>query len=239
VRSRVQEGKVVDALWGAATEPLSNSSTNFAKAAQESEIINMAAQSAAAAYGGPGGAAAYAAWYAYEETGNVQIAMRAGALAALQSGAGAGISSMPTGTAGEVLKKAAMSGAMGGIAVAAQGGSQDDIKNAFLKSGGAVLVQAGDQHLRAYSPKMGAALDTAKCLSSVTITCASNLSYVRDEKNKLVTYANGKRQLVEKQFDFGPGVAKFAGDASLTLGARHHRGSCSQTAQILAQIIRQ
>lgn len=212
--SRAQEGKLVDALWGAATEPLSSSSKNFAKAAQESEIINMAAQSAAAAYGGPGGAAAYAAWYTYEQTGNAQLAMRAGALAALQSGAGANVASMPTGTVGEVLKKAAVSGAMGGIAIAAQGGSQEDVTNAFLKSGGAVLVQAGNQRLSAASPKLSAALDTAKCLSSVTVACASDISYVRDEKNKLVTYVNGKRQLLEKNFDFGPDAARFAGDAS-------------------------
>jgi hypothetical protein len=60
---RVREGKIVDAVWGAAVEPVQSSKKNFAKATQESAIIYAAAQTAATAYGGPAGAAAYAAWY--------------------------------------------------------------------------------------------------------------------------------------------------------------------------------
>ncbi len=53
---RAREGKVVDALWGAAVEPAQSSEKNFAKAVQESAVLNAAAQAAASAYGGPAGA---------------------------------------------------------------------------------------------------------------------------------------------------------------------------------------
>jgi hypothetical protein len=44
---RLRDGKVVDAWWGLATEPVKSSEENFAKATQESEVINAAAGSAA------------------------------------------------------------------------------------------------------------------------------------------------------------------------------------------------
>ena len=50
---RLRDGKVVDAMWGIATERPRADEENFAKATQESEVINAAAGTAAAIYGGP------------------------------------------------------------------------------------------------------------------------------------------------------------------------------------------
>jgi hypothetical protein len=97
---RLREGKVVDSMWGLATEPLQSSEENFAKATQESEVINAAAGTAAAVYGGPAGAAAYAAWSTYRRTGNADIALRAGILAAVTSQMGTSVAKSDKGTQG-------------------------------------------------------------------------------------------------------------------------------------------
>lgn len=192
---RVREGKIVDAVWHFSTEPLQSSEDNFAKAAQESKIINAAAASAAAAYGGPGGAAAYAAWSTYKATGDANLAFRAGALAALQSYSGNANASMPSGTAGEILKKSAMAGAAGGIAVAAAGGDEKAITEGFLKSGGAVLVQATNDAAKAYSPQAKDALDTVHCLSARDVDCLSKTTWARDTKNKILYDESGKPRI--------------------------------------------
>src|ERR1700757_2916104 len=108
-------------MWGLATEPAQSGEENFAKATQESEVINAAAGSAAAVYGGPAGAAAYAAWSTYRRTGNADMALRAGILAGGTSQLGSSVAKMPAGTTGEIIKKAAVAGAAGGISVAAAG----------------------------------------------------------------------------------------------------------------------
>jgi hypothetical protein len=94
---RAREGKVVDALWGAAVEPAQSSEKNFSKAVQESDVLNAAAQAAATAYGGPAGAAAYAAWYTYRATGDANLALKAGVFSIVTSYAGGSIANMPAG----------------------------------------------------------------------------------------------------------------------------------------------
>lgn len=183
---QLRDGKVIDAMWTSSVERAHGTEDNFFKATQESKVISAAAQAAAATYGGPGGAAAYAAWATYKATGDASMAFRAGALAALQAQAGAGVDSMPTGTVGEVVKKSAMAGAMGGIAVAAAGGDEKAVKEAFLKSAGNVLVQSGQDRARQFSPEAKQALDTVQCISASDTECFSNLSYVKDAKGKLM-----------------------------------------------------
>ncbi len=137
--------KSVDAMWGLGTEPAKSGEANFFKATQESKVVNAAAAIAATAYGGPAGAAAYAAWSTYRQTGNADMALRAGLLAAVTSEVGSAVAQMPAGTTGEIIKKAAMAGAAGGISVAAAGGDEQAIKDGFLKSAGNVLIQGGSR----------------------------------------------------------------------------------------------
>jgi WD40 repeat protein len=172
--------------WKVAIEPLQSSEENFAKATQESEVINAAAGSAAAIYGGPAGAAAYAAWSTYRRTGNVDMALRAGVLAAVTSQTGSSVAKLPAGTTGEIIKKAAVAGAAGGISVAAAGGDEQAIKDGFLKSAGAVLVQGGSDKLKAYSPNAKDAYDTVQCISARDVDCLSNTTWARDAKGKIL-----------------------------------------------------
>ena len=84
---RVREGKVIDALWHLGTEPLQASEENAANAALESSLIRTVGQVAASVYGGPGGAAAYAAWLTFHETGDPNLALRVGILTGASSDA--------------------------------------------------------------------------------------------------------------------------------------------------------
>lgn len=173
---RMQDGKIVDAMWEVGNERLRSSEENFAKATQESTVINSAAASAAAAYGGPGGAAAYAAWSTYRQTGNADMALRAGLLAAItsQNGASGGsFPQMPVGTTSEIFKKAAVAGAVGGLSAAAAGGDEQAITDGFLRSSGKVLVQGGADKLKAYSPKADDAYKAVQCISARDVDCLS------------------------------------------------------------------
>jgi hypothetical protein len=93
---RIREGKVVDAIWHMGTDPLKHTEEkNAAKAAQESNILRTVGQVAATAYGGPGGAAAYAAWYAYRATGDADLALRVALITGPQARASARPDSSP------------------------------------------------------------------------------------------------------------------------------------------------
>ncbi len=139
---RLREGKIVDAIWHFTTDPLRHTEENAAKAAQESELVRVAGQIAASAYGGPGGAAAYAAWLTYSQTKDVGLALRVGAITGAAAYATGAVGKVPNADAGVIAEKTIMAGAIGGVAVAAAGGDRQAIQEGFLKAGGAVLVQS-------------------------------------------------------------------------------------------------
>lgn len=208
---RLREGKIIDSMWGLGVEPLQSTEANFAKATQESKLIAQAAATAAATYGGPGGAAAYAAWATYKATGNADLALRAGLLAAATTQTGSSIGNMPTGTAGEALKKIAMAGAAGGIAVAAAGGDEQAIKDGFLKSAGAVLVQAGTDKIKAYSPDAENAWETVQCVSARDVDCLSKTTWVRDAKGKILYDEQGNPRIDTTLLDPKQYIGKWTG----------------------------
>ncbi|MBB6581659.1 hypothetical protein [Ralstonia solanacearum] len=178
VGRQITQGRLIDAGWEWSVGGYHDSEKNFFVATQESQVIAQAASTAAATYGGPAGAAAYAAWATYRATGDANMAFKAGMLAAASSQAGKVTSSMPTGTMGQVVEKAAVAGAAGGIAVAAAGGDEGAIKDAFLKSGGQVIVQAGTDAARGYSPNMVETAQVLQCISARDIDCVSKTRYV-------------------------------------------------------------
>lgn len=207
---RIREGKAVDAMWGAAVEPLQGSERNAFHATQESKVINAAAATAAATYGGPGGAAAYAAWSTYRATGDANMAFRAGLIAGASSQLGGSAAKMPAGTAGQIIKKAVVAGAAGGVAVAAAGGDDQAIQEGFIKAGGAVLIQGANTKLQKYSPKAKDAVDTLQCISARDIDCVSKTTWAKDAKGKLLLDKNGKFSEYQKKLDPQQHIGKFS-----------------------------
>jgi hypothetical protein len=207
---RAREGKLIDAVWGLALEPAQAQEDNFFKATQESSVINQAAGSAAAIYGGPGGAAAYAAWATYKATGDATAAFKVGLAAALTSAVGPGEALPADSSYLEVVKRAAVAGATGGVSVAAQGGDEAAITNAFLKSSGAVLIQAGQGQAKAYSPKAAEALKLAECVSAKDVDCLSNTTYVRDASGRMFHELGGAK-VAPGKLDVKQEIGKWSG----------------------------
>jgi hypothetical protein len=139
------------------------------------------------------------------------MALRAGLLAALYSETGSVVGDMPSDTAGEVIKKAAVAGAAGGISVAAAGGDEKAIKEGFLKSAGAVLVQGGSDQLKAYSPEAKDAYDTVQCITARDVNCVSNTTWARSAKGKILRGGDGKPIVDPDKLDPDEYVGKWTG----------------------------
>lgn len=171
---RLREGKFVDVIWHFTTDPLKHGEENAAKAAQESDIVRVAGQIAASAYGGPGGAAAYGAWLAYNQTKDVGLALRVGAITGAAAYATGAVGNIPNANAGVIAEKTIMAGAIGGVAVAAAGGDQQAIQEGFLKAGGAVLVQSVYEVQTEHKLDARASKGDAYCMAAVdtTVACA-------------------------------------------------------------------
>ncbi|MNQ75681.1 hypothetical protein D3C85_904850 [compost metagenome] len=125
-------------------DPLTSGEDNLFKATQESSWIRSAGAVAATAYGGPGGAAAYAAWQTYKATdGNAEMALKAGIIAGFTSQAMGSLNDARfVGDFGTV-KKAVLAGAVGGLAVAMSGGKESEVLEGFILAGGMVIIQDG------------------------------------------------------------------------------------------------
>lgn len=171
---RLKEGKVVDALWHFTTDPLKHTEENAGKVAQESDLVRVAGQIAASAYGGPGGAAAYAAWLTYNQTKDVGLALRVGAITGAAAYATGAVGNIPNANAGAIAEKTIMAGAIGGVAVAAAGGDKQAIQEGFLKAGGAVLVQSVYEVQTEHKLDARMSKGDAYCMAAVdpTVACA-------------------------------------------------------------------
>ncbi|MET4373277.1 hypothetical protein ABIA99_005999 [Bradyrhizobium sp. LB12.1] len=180
---RIREGKIVDAIWHAGTDPLKHSEENAAKATQESNILRTVGQVAAAAYGGPGGAAAYAAWYTYRATGgDVDMAIRVGLITGAASAGFNAAGKLPTDTTAQIAQKAIVTGAIGGLAVAAAGGDKDAVRDGFLLSGGMVLIQTGYEKATDHQLDGRASKGEAYCMATIGAECSPPKSaYVTDK----------------------------------------------------------
>jgi hypothetical protein len=186
---RVREGKVVDAIFSIQVDALRSENENAAQFMQESETARQAAQALASTYGGPAGAAAFAAWYAYNaSTGNVDAALRAGAYTYLVGEGYAQVGAMPSGTIDEVVKKAAATAAVRGTAVAAAGGTRDEVLQAMASGGGAIIVQSGQAYVTKEYVDPAKSKGDAFCMAAEQTSCASAKEWIADSKRRLVEY---------------------------------------------------
>ena len=201
---RAKEGKFIDAVWHLGTDHLNATQENAAKAAQESDLVRVAGQIAASAYGGPGGAAAYAAWLAYNETGDMGLALRVGAITGAAAWATGGVSDLPNDTAAEIAQKTIMAGAIGGIAVAAAGGDQQAIQEGFLRAGGSVLVQAVYETQTTHELDARISRGDAYCMAAIdpSAPCAPPIkAYTLDAEGKPVIGEDGLPKVDVRQTD--------------------------------------
>lgn len=143
---RVQEGKYLDAVWHIAVDWAKVTEENVAQTAQESEVFRTGLSLAASAYG-PYGSAAFTTWYTYKVTGDPKLALRMGLVAGLTSEATKAVAKMPMKDEWQITQKVAAAGALGGLAAAAAGGRDGDIRNGILTATGMMLVQAGYETL--------------------------------------------------------------------------------------------
>jgi hypothetical protein len=141
---RIREGKFVDAIWHVATDPLRHAEAGAAAAVAESKLLNYIAAAGASVYGGPAGAAAYAAWFAYRQTGDLELALKAGVIAWATAQGAAMVNGLPTSPPDALARKTVASAALGGAAVAASGGDDEDVLKGFLQ--GAALAAARETY---------------------------------------------------------------------------------------------
>lgn len=120
------------------THPVRQTNANAKQAVASSPVLAAAASIAASAYGGPAGAAAFAAWTTYNATGSIEAALKVGATQGLIASATASVNAMPAG-ADKVAAQTALTTAVS----KAQGDSSEETKKKALGSlvtlsGGAV-----------------------------------------------------------------------------------------------------
>jgi hypothetical protein len=148
---RLGEGKPIDALWHLVTDNLNSSNDNLAEAARRSSLLRSTGQIAAAAYGGPAGASAYAAWLTYNETKDLNLALRTGVITGLSSWASGGVADIGAKEASDIALRSVLTGAIAGVAVAASGGDQQQIEQAVVRGAVSLLVREGYKDLTSHA----------------------------------------------------------------------------------------
>jgi hypothetical protein len=217
---RLREGKVVDALWHLGTDPIRHTEENAAKLVQEAALVRAVAQAAATAYGGPGGSAAFAAWYTFRATKDPELALRVGMITGAASWASSAAGAMPATTGAEVARKAIVTGAIGGLTVAASGGSEADIREGFALSAGMVLVKDGYKAVTQHELDARSSYDEAYCMSSEPGKPCSppDHAYSLDENGKLVTDEYGRPKVdIRKTDPRRPHVGRWSSPADASV----------------------
>ena len=130
---RVREGKIVDALWHIATDEFKSAEDNAAKAFADSPLLTSIASSVVSIYGAPYGGAVFAAWLTYKTTGNLEAALKAAVITYATQVANATAQNIREVEIDGLVKATLMTSAVGAAAIAAGGGTEQDIMNGFLK----------------------------------------------------------------------------------------------------------
>jgi len=139
VRGALHRRDVFSSVWYLATNPIKTTNKNAMQATRDSALLAAAAQVAATAYGGPAGAAAYAAWTAYNLSGgDINAALRAGVTTGLIAAATGAVANLPAGPQ-QVTAQTALK-----VAIAqAQGKNSEETAQLALAS----LVQVASANL--------------------------------------------------------------------------------------------
>lgn len=129
----IADGDLDDAVESLTVDRFLIESHISAEAMQESSLLRTLGQTAASAYGGPKGAAAFSAWYAYETTGDLDTALKAGVTSGASSYLMQGVRALPEDA---VAARAIAAGSVGYGIVRVSGGSSESAQRAFWMAGG-------------------------------------------------------------------------------------------------------
>ena len=130
---KLSRGQLASAIWYLAVEPLKDLEDDLSKAVIESSLLNNLGTAAASIYGGSAGASAYAAWYTYKQTGDLQLSLKTGIIVGATKEGLTLVNGMPTNTADELIAKTLATASIGGTAIAASGGTEEDVIAGFVK----------------------------------------------------------------------------------------------------------
>lgn len=145
---RLAEGKPVDAVWHIGTDTIRSSNDNATKALQRSTLLGAVAQVAASVYGGPYGATAYSAWLTYNQTGgDIGSALKAGLISGATAYALGDVTQIDLTATSDIARAAVLTASINGLAVAAAGGTNDQIRSAAALGVATVLIRAGYRKL--------------------------------------------------------------------------------------------
>lgn len=123
---RLREGKIVDAVWHFHTDYYKSTESNYLKAMQESSMLRMGGQTLSTIALGPGGTAAFNAWYVGRTTKDVGQGLKAGVISGASGYASGAISQGPVNGFGDAAARAGASGAVSGTAAVASGGKFEE-----------------------------------------------------------------------------------------------------------------
>lgn len=132
---RFREGKVVDSIWHLTLSPIRVAEDSAGDAVIESSYLMAIGQATAATYG-PGGAAAYAAWIAYRQTHDLELAIKTGILAGASN-----VAFTESGKISDLAKRAIVTSAIAGSLVSVAGGDSEDVTKAMLQSAAMTVIQ--------------------------------------------------------------------------------------------------
>ena len=172
---KIREKQFTSAIWQLAYSPVKDAEANAAQLTASSSLVNIVATVGASVYGGPQGAAAYAAWHTYNQTKDFQLAIKVGLLTGATSYA---TSRVGTTLQDELVGRTIATASIGGAAVAAAGGDNREVLDGFLRAGAMVLIQDGYRQVTSgdLNQDLKAATKEPFCLSA-TSTCAQTPAF--------------------------------------------------------------
>lgn len=222
---RAFEGKLADAVAHLGVDRFRNDEVNAAKAAQKSLILRTGGQILATVYGGPYGAAAYAAWYTYNVTKDPALSIKAGLIAGAASAATTGASGAigKEGVA-RITANAIANGSIAGVAAAASGGKKDDVLRAFAIAGTSVVIQSTYEQMTKHeidpAPSKGEAYFKHNPLrdGEYCPNCPPESTYFKNPDGSIRLDSHGKPDVDVRLLDFHRphvGLAAGIGDRGL------------------------
>lgn len=163
------------------------------------------------------------------------MAIRVGLITGATSAGFSAAGKLPIDTTAQIAQKAIVTGAIGGLAVAAAGGDKDAVRDGFLLSGGMVLIQTGYEKATDHKIDGRASKGEAYCMATIGAECSPPKSaYVTDKAGNILFDKNGDPLVdVTKTDPIRPHVGIWAKkDETPLIGIGERSGSMTAVSRI-------